>query len=351
MKYVVNKADILKEKQRIIDFWNENNKNELDEKFSWFYESNPDGIADTWLLTKETSSEIVGMATLFPRFFNNQGKTYRAGIQGDFFISKKHRSFGPALTLIRSISESFKDLNYDFIYGFPNRAAEPILRRAGFKRLGCLEKHVRLFDIERLLNEKFHAHNTIISATAKLGNVFLSLLYPDTWNFNFKRHRVKASLSIQNNVKDLTDSYSRSCFSTQKSFEYLRWKYEQDPDDKNFFFTVLDLDDTIIGCIVYRFDNNTIEIREIIYRNNQLEFMDLLSRFFRYAKSKNVEYAYFVSYENSCVLSRIADLQLSRANQGRSIYFLTNKMADSDGEITRLITESKLNLHNTDEDT
>ncbi|MCU7827488.1 MAG: GNAT family N-acetyltransferase [Candidatus Thiodiazotropha sp. (ex Myrtea sp. 'scaly one' KF741663)] len=351
MKYSVAQVDILKEKEAIINFWNENNQKKLNEKFSWIYESNPDGSANVWLLTDNESSDIVGMVTLFPRNFEYSGKTYRAGILGDFYIQKYHRSFGPALMLIRTVTESFETLNFDFIYGFPNTSATPVLRRAGFTQLGRLVKYVRLFNIERLLQSKIINSTIITQLISIFAKPFISLLYPDTWNYNYGRYNFSVSNSIHLGINDLIDNYNETCFSTQKSYKYLNWKYEQDPDDDNIFFNMFDKHEKCIGCVVFRLDSNTVEIRELIHTDNPRQTADLLSGFFKYVKRKKAEYAYLIPYENSCILSLVSDLQLSRGDRFGAIVFLTNKQKDFNGEITKLLTASKINLYLTDQDT
>jgi hypothetical protein len=352
MSYTIIPADCIEDKDSIIRFWNANNTKHLDEKYAWFYQANPDGIAKVWLVKHEESNQTIGMGSLFPRRFQFGNQIVNAAVHGDFFIHSNHRSFGPALMLIRSIARSIVDSDYDFIYGFPNIKAEPIVKYAGYTRLGQTRKYTRLFKVDRLLRDKLSIPAFASTILGTIANPLLRLLYPDGWIFNFDRYRTQVTRRLDSDIDPLLDAYRNTCYTTFKSREHLNWKYTDDPDDNNLFFTIHDRNGHIAGCIPFcHGENNTIVIREILHPPEHRILYDLLALFFKYAAAQNAEYAYVQIYENSYILTQHNNLDLFDTREGQSIYCLINPQLEEKDELLRLITSPRLNLYKTDQDT
>jgi GNAT superfamily N-acetyltransferase len=350
MSYRVAKADLKSDKQQIIDFWNSQNPKPLEQKFSWIYEGNPDGDADTWVIEHEDSNEIIGMISVFPRFFTHAKKLYKAGIQGDFFIHPKHRSFGPALMLVRAIAKNLDQSDYDFLYGFPNATAEPVFKRAGFSILGQPTKFTRLYDIERLIQTKFSVNSSIIRIPALIGNKLLNFLYRDSWLYNLGRYTSCITRTPDPQVEELADDYQRIESTTNKTKTYLTWKYTDDPDDDNYFYNVFNRQNLLIGCILYRHDLNTIEIRDALYRDRN-SAIDLFALFFRMTKKSGVEYAYLDVYSANGFRQIIDELQLTKAQSGQSIYYKLPSDHVKSQDVLKLLNSKDFLLLRTDQDT
>lgn len=351
MSYVIVKSDIRKDKDAIIRFWNENNAKSLDKKFQWMYLSNPDGLASTWLIKKQETSDIIGMASIFPRKFCYDNRTYNAGIQGDFFIHKDHRSFGPALMLIRTVIKYFKNSDIDFLYAFPNRKAEPIFRRAGYESLGTLRKYTRLFDIKDLLAAKTNLPNPLLRIISPISNQLLKLIYPDTWILNFNLYDVKITNTIDFDIDFLLKIYHDNCFTVHKTTRYLKWKYENDPDDNNYFFYIKDNTHRVLGCIVFCIEsNNIIQIREILHTYNQSTLSALLALFFKHIKKDNINYAYAIIYDNCSFMVHSNNLDLTPSRRGRNIVYTLNPNTEEDTQISNLLHSQSFFLCNSDED-
>jgi hypothetical protein len=351
MSYEIIKSDIRKDKDIIIDFWNKNNEKKLNDKFDWMYLSNPDGLASTWLIRHKDGSELVGMASVFPRRFRYRDKTFIAGIQGDFFIHSEHRSFGPALMLIRAILNSLVESNYDFLFGFPNKKADPIFKRAGYRNLGVTKKYVRLFDIRRLLSERTPIPGVLLGPISTVSNQLLKLVYPDAWIFNLGRFAASISDTFDFDIQYLSEHYHQNYFTSYKTRDYLKWKYEQDPDDENKFFVIKDASNQVVGCIVFCIeDNRYIQMREILHTEGLITLSALLSIFFKQVKKLNCEYAYVQIYENSALLSSSNNLDLTISDQGRKIVFATNANKETEPLLNDLLHSQVFNLLKSDED-
>jgi len=351
MSYEVIVADTLRDKERILEFWNSHNEKKLDEKYAWIYESNPDGIAETWLLKNSQSPDILGIATLFPRYFQNGDTHYKAGILGDFFIHRKHRTLGPAVMLLNALTASMDELGLSFIYGFPNERAEPVLKRVGFKPLGNCVRYVKLFDIERLLIEKLSIHPKIARILAPIGNQLLKTLDWSTCLGKHQKSQILHASTPNPDIESLLTQYHDIYFSVRKSYDYLKWKYASDPDDENHFFHLYNGNGNISGCIVYRLNHVTVDIREVLYGTERSRLINLLSQFFKYIGGKKIEYAYIEGYEKCGLFTRMRDLKLQTIKTKRSIYTLTNPNNDDCAAISALLQSDRINLLITDQDT
>lgn len=352
MSYEIIRADIEKDRTTILDFWNQNNEKKINKKFDWFYLSNPDGLATTYFIKHSDTPGIVGMASIFPRKFVFKQDVYTAGIQGDFLIHPDHRSFGPALMLIKAIVNSLEDSEYDFLYGFPNRKAELIFRRAGYHQLGSIKKYTRLFDIHRLLSSKAQIPRSLTTLLSPVANLLLNFIYPDTWSYNFGRYKAGVTNKLDFDITPLTTQYNHNWFTSQKSPRYLEWKYEQDPDDDNKYFYLKDRMDRIVGCIIFcHEEQNLVQIREILHTNDQYSLTSLLGLFFKkIKKDSRCEYAYTQMYENSGILRSTNNLDLTVSGQGRKIFYAINKNKASNTKLSQLLLSSHLCLMESDED-
>jgi hypothetical protein len=74
----------------------------------------------------------------------------RAGLLGDLAVDRAHRSVMPALTLVRE-AKAWVLGELDLAYGFPNRAAEGVFKRVGYRTLGTIERYVRVLRHARYL--------------------------------------------------------------------------------------------------------------------------------------------------------------------------------------------------------
>jgi hypothetical protein len=101
-------------------------------KLEHFYLRNPAGSGPVFLLRHNASETDVGVQTLVSRRFFVDGHVQMAGIMADYAVNPAHRSLGPALQLLKTSIAASKD-SLAFVYGLPNRKAEPILRRAGLE--------------------------------------------------------------------------------------------------------------------------------------------------------------------------------------------------------------------------
>lgn len=143
--YETIEADPVKDAATILRIWSGNfgPDEEHPEKFRHIYIDGAFGPSVVVLLRHVESGEDVGVIAAVPRPMTLDGKAIRAAVVSHFAVVPQHRSLGPALRLPAGIIEACKD-RFDLIYGIPNDKAAPILKRAGYDRIGSLARHVKV---------------------------------------------------------------------------------------------------------------------------------------------------------------------------------------------------------------
>jgi hypothetical protein len=143
MKYEASGIPAAEAEPEVVRLWNERVSRNNQSVFRWGYLSNPLGQGHCFLLRAidGSTSTIVGTVGIGTRRVNVGGETLTAGVLGDFFVLKAHRTFFPALSMQRA-ALTWARKNFDLVYGFPNESARPVIKRLGFRDMARLERHV-----------------------------------------------------------------------------------------------------------------------------------------------------------------------------------------------------------------
>ena len=146
-RYRIERAAPADARDALARIWRTNLTLEADAatKYRWLYEEAPDRPPVVFLLVADgaPAAQAVGTAGVGLRRFVASGAELRAGILGDLAVDREHRSVMPALTLVRE-AKAWALGELDFAYGFPNKSAEGVFKRAGYKPLGAIGRYVRV---------------------------------------------------------------------------------------------------------------------------------------------------------------------------------------------------------------
>lgn len=323
MIYQAARGDISTDKERILEFWRKNHDKSFAKKFDWMYERNPFGKPHIWFIELADSKELVGMGVIFPRHLEINGIRYAAGILGDMLVHKAHRSLGPALLLQKSILRSLEEGGFELIYGFPNKNAEIILRRSGYVCLGRLARSVLVLRSESYLKR--------ISYLAQISKPFSLIIdffikIRNDWNF---RHDSKYLISEDYSVFDerFEDLWRKKnellSIVPVRTSQYMKWKFRDDPDDKNYVFALLSQDALELkGCVIYRIVGQRIEIREFIVAN-EFDEGALMSLFIKRIKVYNPINIFVSHIENKTLAMAFGKMGFRPGVSRRNAYIIT----------------------------
>jgi hypothetical protein len=148
--YSVSETDVHDSSAVLHRLWADNLdvRGGLDAKLHWFYRDGPHGPGRALVLRAHDAA--VGCAGVGVRTLVHRGAPLRAALFADLAIDRRHRTGLPALTLLRSIRAEVAR-SFDLGYGFPNRKAIAVYRRAGFFELGSMYRYVRVLRSGRYL--------------------------------------------------------------------------------------------------------------------------------------------------------------------------------------------------------
>ena len=321
MSYSVIKADLKSNKGDIFAVWEKNYPGVLEKKYSWIYENNPAGAAHVWLLWHEGSKEYVGVTALFPRRFKINGKTLLGGIAGDLVVNKEHRSMGPALMLHKKVLSVVQDGLVDFIYGFPNRSSEPVVKRLGYKLLGKQMRLIKILQTEpRLSRMPFGKYWCIL--VGPFLNSILRLLSFETWHYFKKGDCFCEAVKDFDKRFDLFWEKAQSKFTIagERTALYLKWKFLMTPHFENKIIGLFNFEkNTLKGYIVYRHLDRGIEIRDFLTDGEAKSLPTLMAAFLSYARSTGAESVVIAMLENGEVLKQMQRFGFIQRNNEQSV--------------------------------
>ncbi len=338
MSYILWHPDTFKDKDCIIKFWNDNQHKLLNNKYRWIYEGNPDGIAKVLMVKHVESGEIAGMLSLFPRMFIIKSKRIKAGIIGDLIVNKNHRTLGPALQLFKEAIIHVENGNFDFLYGFPNKNAEPVLKRAGYFKLGQEVKYIKIIRSKTQLKKK-HVPNLILPFASSVADCFLHFISLEN------RYPISRSLDGKEItfVDNSIDKFFNECqcitpITGERSANYVSWKFFKDPDDKHSIFILNSKEDSSIkGYISFRTDALYIDIRDIVSSDEYVYV--LITLFIRFVKLFFSDGITVTFLENNSFLPVLNRFGFRKGKYGRNIYLYYSKN-------NALLDDTLLNSHN-----
>ncbi|WP_437577274.1 GNAT family N-acetyltransferase [Sorangium sp. So ce887] len=161
MQKVYSAARIQPEEHRdvLAQLWKENlahgevSQELVERRMRWFQEQNPAGPPRTWMGFHGPEREIIGSGSFYPRDVYVSGRKLKAGVLGDFGVTRAHRIAGAAMSIQRELAKGCRDAGVDFLFGFPNKASFPIFQRAGYKKIADSTIWVRPLMAAYKLNE------------------------------------------------------------------------------------------------------------------------------------------------------------------------------------------------------
>jgi hypothetical protein len=112
------------------------------EFFDRVYPSVVERGAKSWIGV-DSEGRIAAHIARVPRQFGLGDRTVVGGLLVDLMVDKSHRTFLPALALVRQMAASSREsADVDFLYGSPNEQASVLFKSVGLSTLGTLDRFV-----------------------------------------------------------------------------------------------------------------------------------------------------------------------------------------------------------------
>jgi hypothetical protein len=216
------------------------------------------------MMTHGDSRECVGMVSLFSRTLLVGDQPVMAGIVGDVLMHPGHRTAGPAVMLMRSVLSAVRDQELDVVYGFPNHAAEPVMKRVGFRRLGGVTRLTRVVSTAPLFRKR-GVPEAVIRVVGPIADWGLRLVRYGRASAYRPGVTSREVTAFDDRFADLWKRARPGAVVGGRSVAYLTWKYGQDPEQANRIFAMVGSSGRELHAyLVFCRDEDSVEIREII---------------------------------------------------------------------------------------
>ena len=225
-KFIIEQRDPAPYRGEIIKFWKEYLPGTPAKRFDWMSKGNPAGPARWFLAFEKVSGELAGTLSVMPKKLAVNGKFLMAGIIGDLMVSKKYRVFGPALQLQRTVLESFPSLGVKLLYTVPNKAAEEIMLRAGYQKIGHFIRLVKPLNFKKQFQmNSFPRIGAFLAWDARL---VLRLISKETYMKNEGQLREIREFNEAHNVF-LRQFAGKPSIAGERTHESLNWRFFKNP--------------------------------------------------------------------------------------------------------------------------
>jgi hypothetical protein len=196
-------------------------------KFDWLYLESPHGVAHAWVAEDGERGELVGAAGAFPRKLCSEGREIAGLVLGDFCLTERLRSLGPALQLQRACMGGALESPFEFFYDFPSLPMMAVYKRMGVSQSGALKRWARPLRARRLIQRvvKWAIPARLL---ASIADVFLA-------RRGWQGAGSDCELSLQKGPcgEEYTTLDRRLCMQaglrTSRSAGYINWRYLAHP--------------------------------------------------------------------------------------------------------------------------
>jgi hypothetical protein len=282
MKYYIEEADLESDKKEIITFLNKQieDLNFNEKYYAWRYEDNPAGKARCWLAKNEEKDNIIGISSVFPRKFYFNSKPLIVYNAGDFHFTRDYRCFSPAFKTQKTLIKEIKKTNTKLIYGLPSNLAYDVLDRVGYKKLGDFKQYIKPINLSYMSDDYLPS----LLKFLPIRNIIDVINKPFSKEYGYKNEdEIFVETPKFFNFK--FDSYWEKIKSTYKiigerSSSFLNWRYIDNPNKIYKIFCIKNINDDVLGYIVYFMIKNIYYIVDIMFPSDNEVINSLLSKFF-----------------------------------------------------------------------
>jgi hypothetical protein len=269
-------------REAILGLWERNLRLTCDDRYDWLYADNPAGCTITQLAVQEEQDRIVGCASIMRRDFVINGKVHPAGVAIDFAVDSDFRVFGPALLLQRTLVEQAWAQGLEFVVGFPNHAAQAVVKRVGYEPLGEKARFSQVIRSRSKLREALPGvfPNWLVTAAGSVLDAGLVLRNTLSGGSAFGK-----VLSIDD---ELDESWQRLWEkNTEKpgvwgdhGLNYLRWRYVHCPYRDYRFFQLSDKQGALLAYLVFSLKDDMALIEDFRF-SDETWVPELFNKFWR----------------------------------------------------------------------
>jgi len=249
--------------------WSENMSdrriaNVAEARLRWFYEENPVRPPRTFLSVHGDAAQVIGCGSTFTRQMWVKGQPLLAGIPCDFAVSKRHRLGGAAIGIQRALVDGSRAAGMEFLFGFPNKASLPILKRVGYQVVAGARGWVK--PLRSLYKLKTYFKNPLVAKAASLV-VDPGLRVLDRARQPLRRDAWRGEILEEADGRfDTLWERARGRYKLvgEKSSSFLNWRYTAFKTRRHLFFALIERETELLaGFVAYSVENRKVFIADL----------------------------------------------------------------------------------------
>lgn len=279
--YSVQQSDGKELEEELVTLWSTNfratSRDAARAKLHHSYKNNPAGCTQVFTVHAANALKPVGTQSLLPRAYEYQGRALSAAALVDYVVDVGHRTLGPAMLMLRRSTEAGTS-NFDFVYGTPNKLAEPVLKRAGARVVGSTRRYTKVQRSAPYLRQRLPA--LVATLTAYLLNPSITCLDM------LRRMRGGARLAWREvNSSDpvfeqIWQDRPPHLLLTKRTPDVLTWRYPSNETSAPWrFWIASDGQDSPLGYVVWRQVDRLAQISDFFCRAPESNLCALLVSF------------------------------------------------------------------------
>jgi len=272
-KYIIEKADLGRQKEEILALLQRNLEGITEARFVWNYLKGP---AICWVAREGSAGQLVGSCAIFLRDIAVNGAPAKAGIAGDFAVDKKHRTFGPAITMQKSLLASLDEERVDVTYSIPNASSGPLLVRLGYREIGKYHRYVKLLKAEYRENRNI-LPSPIKGMASGIADLTIKILSRE---FRYRR-RAPVAVETPELFDGRFDGLSGAASKKHgiigaRGSRFLNWRYNESDYRDYSVFAVTGQAGALSCYIVYYIDENVAYVTDMLCDPGQSDAVKVL---------------------------------------------------------------------------
>ena len=272
----ISVLDTEKYQQDIIELWRRNLPKLNSIRFNWFYRDNPAGTPLT-VVAEDENGVFVGSGSLSPARLTIDGVETQVGVASDFSVDEKHRTFGPALKIQRTLAETSTQQGFPIIIAFPNFAGKGVFQRVGYKLLGEASFWIKPLRTKDILGKKLKS-GIVAALVAPFVDSYFRMRDAILFRIATKPYTVQLQQSADVRFDELWQR-ARSGYHTTltRSSRYINWRYTTHPVEKYELLCLFDKSEGYLcGYCVFTSSSSILSVYDVFGVRNMRTYLALL---------------------------------------------------------------------------
>ncbi|MDZ4684627.1 MAG: hypothetical protein SH850_06010 [Planctomycetaceae bacterium] len=279
-RWSVMQPEVAVLREPLLALWRRNLPTAAEHRFEWLYAS---GRARAWTLG-ENGAALTGAAGLMLRRLSVHGTLVDSGGAIDLNVDQAQRSVGPALTLVRAITDAADADQCPVLFGMPNRAATMVMKRAGYRELGEFSSWTKLLRSERKVRQVL---GSLWAAKLAAPVTDLALKFQSReWTSPLPRSVITESPTGFDQRFNRLWEQAAGSFDVigERTADYLHWRFASCPDLDYRIFTLAERSSgDLLGYVVWWDDGEQVGHADLAAVDEPTTLL-LLAEFSRHAR-------------------------------------------------------------------